>query len=112
MAVPDIEPKATEHIPDMIALINRLIEKGLAYPRGGDVYFVVRSLPGYGKLSGHNLDDLLAGARVRSPNKRTIPGFCALEESQAGRTVVGFTLGSRPARMAHRMLRHGCPISG
>ena len=73
VAVPDIEPKATEHIPDMIALINRLIEKGLAYPRGGDVYFVVRSLPGYGKLSGHNLDDLLAGARVEISEQKDDP---------------------------------------
>ncbi len=70
---PDIEPKATEHIPDMIALINRLISSGLAYPRAGDVYFSVRSLPGYGKLSGHNLDDLLAGARVEISEHKTDP---------------------------------------
>ena len=73
VADPDIEPKATEHIPDMIALINRLIKKGLAYPRGGDVYFVVRSLPGYGKLSGHNPDDLLAGARVEVSEQKDDP---------------------------------------
>jgi cysteinyl-tRNA synthetase len=61
---PDIEPRATEHIDQMLNLIGILVERGLAYPAGGDVYFSVRSLPDYGKLSGRNLDDLLAGARV------------------------------------------------
>ena len=60
----DVEPKATEHIPEMIAIISRLIEKGHAYAAGGDVYFAVRSFPAYGKLSKRNLDDLLSGARV------------------------------------------------
>ena len=61
---PTIEPRATDHIPHMVTLIETLIDKNLAYPAGGDVYFAVRSLPGYGKLSGRNLDDLLVGARV------------------------------------------------
>ncbi len=61
---PDIEPRATEHIDQMLNLISILIERNLAYPAGGDVYFSVRSLPGYGRLSGRNLDDLLSGARV------------------------------------------------
>ena len=62
---PDHEPKATEHIGGMIEIIRRLIDRGLAYPeRNGDVYFSVRTLEGYGKLSGRNLDDLRSGARV------------------------------------------------
>ena len=73
VADPDVEPKATEHIPDMIALIERLIQRGLAYPRGGDVYFVVRALPGYGKLSGQDLDDLLSGARVEVSEHKDDP---------------------------------------
>jgi len=52
VAPADIEPKATEHVPQMIALIERLIAKGVAYPVEGDVYFEVRRFPGYGKLSG------------------------------------------------------------
>jgi cysteinyl-tRNA synthetase len=60
----DVEPKATEHIPEMQALIARLIERGNAYASQGDVYFSVRSFPAYGKLSKRNLDDLQAGARV------------------------------------------------
>ncbi len=60
---PTIEPKATEHIPEMISLIGRLIESGHAYASEGDVYFSVRSFPGYGRLSRHDLDDLRAGER-------------------------------------------------
>ena len=85
VAAPDIEPKATEHIPDMIALINRLIDKGLAYARGGDVYFVVRSLAEYGKLSGHDLDDLLAGARVEISEQKDDPlDFALWKEAKPG----------------------------
>ena len=61
----DIEPKCTEHIPEMIALTETLIEKGHAYAaKNGDVYFRVRSFDGYGKLSGRDIDDLQSGARI------------------------------------------------
>jgi cysteinyl-tRNA synthetase len=60
----DIEPKATEHIPEMIALIAQLIERGLAYPSGGDVYYRVRSFADYGYLSGRKFEEMQAGARV------------------------------------------------
>lgn len=62
---PDVAPKATEHIAQMIALIEHLMGKGLAYPVDGDVYFEVQRFPAYGRLSGKNLDELLAGARDR-----------------------------------------------
>lgn len=68
-----IAPRATDHISHMVTLIETLIEKGLAYPAGGDVYFAVRSLPGYGKLSGRNLDDLLVGARVAAGEHKRDP---------------------------------------
>ena len=55
---PDVEPRATGHIPEMIVLIRRLIEGGHAYPAGGDVYFDVRSYDGYGALSGQRLDQM------------------------------------------------------
>lgn len=62
---PDVEPKATDHIAEMILLCERLIEDGKAYATpSGDVYFRVRAFPGYGKLSGRSPDDLRAGARV------------------------------------------------
>ncbi|WP_446011349.1 cysteine--tRNA ligase [Candidatus Electrothrix sp.] len=60
----DIEPKATEHIQEMIELIQELIDKGLAYPAGGDVYYRVGKFPDYGMLSGRKLEDMQAGARV------------------------------------------------
>jgi cysteinyl-tRNA synthetase len=61
---PDVAPKVTEHIPEIIAIIAKLVEKGAAYESRGDVYFAVKQYPPYGKLSHRNLDDLQAGARV------------------------------------------------
>ena len=57
-------PRATEHIPEIHAIIQRLIEKRHAYAAGGDVYFDVRSYPEYGSLSGRNVDDLRSGFRI------------------------------------------------
>jgi cysteinyl-tRNA synthetase len=62
---PTFEPRATEHVPGMLALIETLEAKGLAYRASdGDVNFAVRKFPGYGKLSGKSLDQLRAGERV------------------------------------------------
>jgi cysteinyl-tRNA synthetase len=61
---PDIEPKATEHIPEIIDLIQRLMDRGLAYAAGGDVYFSVRADEGYGRLSGRKPDELRSGYRI------------------------------------------------
>ncbi|VAW00506.1 Cysteinyl-tRNA synthetase, partial [hydrothermal vent metagenome] len=70
---PTVEPRATEHIPEMIDLIERLIETGHAYASDGDVYFSVRSFPEYGKLSRHDLDDLRAGDRVEVDDRKRDP---------------------------------------
>jgi cysteinyl-tRNA synthetase len=67
---PTVEPKATEHIPEMIAVIETLIERGHAYESGGDVYFSVRSFEQYGKLSRHDLDDLRAGDRIEGDGRK------------------------------------------
>jgi len=68
---PDVEPRATLHIPHMVALIERLIEKGHAYAAEGHVLFSVSSMPEYGRLSRRSPDELLAGARVEvAPYKR------------------------------------------
>lgn len=77
----DVEPKATEHIPEMIAVIRRLIEKGHAYAVDGDVYFRVSSFAGYGKLSKRNLDELLSGARVDVDERKEDPLDFALWKS-------------------------------
>jgi cysteinyl-tRNA synthetase len=55
---PDVEPRATGHIPEMTELIGSLIERGHAYPAAGDVYFDVRTAQGYGMLSGQHLEDM------------------------------------------------------
>jgi cysteinyl-tRNA synthetase len=65
LLVPDLEPKVSEHMPQIIALIARLIEKGAAYLAEGDVYFSVESFPEYGKLSHRKLEDLEQGASGR-----------------------------------------------
>ena len=72
---PDYEPKATEHIGQMIAMIQKLQENGKAYAaENGDVYYSVRSFPPYGQLSGKNPDDLRAGERIEiDSHKRTPP---------------------------------------
>ncbi|MDE2406801.1 MAG: cysteine--tRNA ligase [Xanthomonadaceae bacterium] len=68
---PDIEPAATEHMPQMIAMIERLIADGHAYAADGHVLFAVGSFEGYGKLSRRDTDEMLAGARVDvAPYKR------------------------------------------
>jgi cysteinyl-tRNA synthetase len=62
---PSIEPRATEYVPQMLALIGKLQDKGLAYQgSSGDMNYAVRKFPGYGKLSGKSLDELRAGERV------------------------------------------------
>ncbi|NLP43581.1 MAG: cysteine--tRNA ligase [Peptococcaceae bacterium] len=71
--VADIHPKATEHIQEMIEIIQRLEEKGLAYNVDGDVYFAVDKFPDYGKLSGRSLEDMMAGARVEVDERKRNP---------------------------------------
>jgi cysteinyl-tRNA synthetase len=68
---PDLEPRATAHIPEMVTLVEKLIEGGHAYAAEGHVLFAVESFAQYGALSGRSPDDLLAGARVEvAPYKR------------------------------------------
>ena len=62
--VPSVEPKATEHIKDMIEMINSLIKKELAYVNDGHVYFLISKFRNYGKLSNKDLEELQAGSRV------------------------------------------------
>jgi cysteinyl-tRNA synthetase len=75
---PDVYSKATDHIPQMVALIERLVAKGLAYPVEGDVYFEVARFPAYGRLSGKNIDELVSGARVEVDERKRDPRDFAL----------------------------------
>jgi cysteinyl-tRNA synthetase len=87
--VPDVEPKVSEHIPEIIALIQKLIDNGAAYatpmPNGAcDVYFAVRAFAGYGKLSKRSLDDLRVGARVEASEQKRDPLDFALWKGAVG----------------------------
>jgi len=71
---PDHEPRATDYVPQMLAMIGQLEQKGLAYKSpNSDVNFAVRKFPGYGKLSGKSLDDLRAGERVEVDTNKQDP---------------------------------------
>ncbi len=70
---PDIEPRATKTIGEMIAMAKSLVEKDFAYPVDGDVYFEVDKFKGYGRLSGQPIDDLMSGARVETDSKKRSP---------------------------------------
>ncbi len=81
----DIEPKATEHIKEMIEIIRKLIDKGYAYNVDGNVYFEVSKFPEYGKLSKRNLDDMMAGARVEIDERKRNPlDFALWKASKEG----------------------------
>lgn len=75
------EPKATEHISDIIGLVATLMDKGVAYRVNGDVYFSVEAYPPYGRLSKRRLDDLLMGARVEVDERKKHPMDFALWKS-------------------------------
>ncbi len=80
-----VNPRATQEVPQIIEMIEGLIERGHAYEAGGDVYFKVRSFPGYGKLSHRDIDDLLSGARIAVGDAKDRPArLRALEGRQAG----------------------------
>ena len=80
---PTIEPMATEHIEDMIALTERLIAEGHAYEAEGHALFAVESMPGYGALSGRKLEDMMAGARVEVASYKRHPGDFVLWKPSA-----------------------------
>jgi cysteinyl-tRNA synthetase len=81
----DLEPNATDHIPEMVETIQGLIDKGYAYPVDGDVYFEVKKFSEYGKLSKKNVDDLMAGARVDVDERKKSPlDFALWKASKEG----------------------------
>ncbi|NPA24438.1 MAG: cysteine--tRNA ligase [Deltaproteobacteria bacterium] len=82
---PTVEPRATDHIGEIIALVRCLEEKGLAYEVDGDVYYRLQGFKGYGKLSGKNVDDLLSGARVEVDDRKESPlDFALWKKSKPG----------------------------
>jgi cysteinyl-tRNA synthetase len=82
---PTVSPRATDHIPEMIAMVEALIEKGFAYEVDGDVYFSVGSFSEYGKLSGKNIEELNSGARVEVDERKQSPlDFALWKKSKEG----------------------------
>jgi len=81
VAPPTVEPKATEHIAEIIEIIETLIGKGLAYEANGDVYFSVRNFGSYGSLSGRDIEELRAGARISVSEVKKDPLDFALWKS-------------------------------
>jgi cysteinyl-tRNA synthetase len=77
----DSEPRATEHMDDIISLVTGLVERGIAYSVDGDVYFRVKAFPSYGALSGRSTDDMVAGARVEIDERKEDPLDFALWKS-------------------------------
>jgi cysteinyl-tRNA synthetase len=74
----DVMPKATDHIPEMVALAEQLVAKGLAYEVDGTIYYDVRAFPGYGKLSGQRVEETHAGHRVDVEHDKRDPADFAL----------------------------------
>jgi len=82
---PDIEPRATEHIPQIIEMVKTLIEKGLAYESDGSVYYRVSKFRPYGYLSGRRLEEMIAGARVDIDESKEDPlDFALWKKSKPG----------------------------
>jgi cysteinyl-tRNA synthetase len=82
---PTVEPRATEHIAEMTAMIDMLVESGCAYVAEDHVLFHVAAMPDYGKLSGRSLDEMIAGARVEvAPYKRDPMDFVLWKPSKPG----------------------------
>jgi len=82
---PDVEPRATEHIDLMVADIKGLLEKGLAYQAGKDVFYEVSRFPAYGRLAGRDIEKLRAGSRVKvDPHKKNPLDFVLWKESKPG----------------------------
>jgi cysteinyl-tRNA synthetase len=85
VGLPDVEPRATEHIPEMISLIEELIEKGHAYaPGNGDVYYAVESFPSYGELSHQRPDEMRETEKGQTGYKRSPLDFALWKASKPG----------------------------
>ncbi len=95
VASPDYEPRATEHVPEIIALVQQLLERKIAYQVNGDVYFSVESFPAYGSLSHRTLEEMQAGARIEvDPRKRHPMDFALWKSGKPGEP---FCPSSRPS---------------
>lgn len=85
---PEISPRASGHVPEQIEMVEKLIEQGMAYESNGSVFFSVRDWPGYGKLSGRKLDELIDGSRIEvNPDKRYPADFAVWRVAPPGQIM-------------------------
>lgn len=77
----DVYPRVSDNMPEIIEMVQGLVDKGCAYPLDGDVYYRVEKFPGYGKLSDRKLEDMMAGARVEVDGRKENPMDFALWKS-------------------------------
>ena len=94
----DVHPRVSENIPDIIAFVQKLIDKGYAYEADGDVYFSTRKFPDYGKLSGQNIDDLEAGSRIAVGDVKKDPLDFAIWKAQKNEGEVAWASPWGPGR--------------
>ena len=116
---PTYEPRATGHIPEMVHLMQRLIDAGFGYAAGGDVYFDVRAYPEYGSLSGQKVDDMLAADDAEARAKRDPRDFAMWKAAKEGEPSWDTPWGKgRPgwhiecSAMAHKYLGPAFDIHG
>ncbi len=116
---PTYEPRATGHIPEMVQLMQRLIDAGYGYAAGGDVYFDVRAFPQYGSLSGQKVDDMLAADDAEARAKRDPRDFAMWKGAKEGEPAWDTPWGTgRPgwhiecSAMAHKYLGANFDIHG
>ncbi|NLH48858.1 MAG: cysteine--tRNA ligase [Myxococcales bacterium] len=82
---PTVEPRATEHIAQIVALVDKLVKNGLAYEKKGNVYFAVRKFKNYGRLSRRDIDEMQSGARVEVDESKKDPlDFALWKASKPG----------------------------
>jgi cysteinyl-tRNA synthetase len=120
LAPADEEPRATEHIAEVIDIVRRLEDKGLAYAAHGDVYYSVSGFPAYGRLSGQSVDDLKSGTRIEvDEHKRSPLDFALWKAAKPGEPAWDSPWGQgRPgwhiecSGMAHRYLGEPFDIHG
>jgi cysteinyl-tRNA synthetase len=85
LELPTHQPRATEHVAEIIAIVEALVARGVAYQAGGDVYYCVEKFPGYLKLSGRNLEEMQAGARIEVDERKRHPmDFALWKEAKPG----------------------------
>jgi cysteinyl-tRNA synthetase len=94
-------PRATDHVAEMISMIKKLEENGLAYNKDGNVFYDVKKFNGYGKLSGKNLDELESGARVDVNEEKNNPLDFALWKKAKPANRAGIVHGAKEDRLAH-----------